>query len=46
MDLKLAAAILPLLEKPSRETPAHPFSDRQALWNELPRLKPSDLFGS
>jgi len=46
MDLKLAAAILPLLEKPTRETPVHPYSDQQAMWNDLPRLKPSDLFGS
>jgi 2-C-methyl-D-erythritol 4-phosphate cytidylyltransferase len=46
MDLKLAAAILPLLEKPSRETPGHPYPDQQAMWNELPRLKPSDLFGT
>jgi 2-C-methyl-D-erythritol 4-phosphate cytidylyltransferase len=46
MDLKLAAAILPLLEKPTRDTPGHPYSDQQAMWNELPRLKPSDVFGS
>ena len=45
-DLKLAAAILPLLEKPKRESRAHPFEDEQAMWGGLPKLKPSDLFGS
>jgi 2-C-methyl-D-erythritol 4-phosphate cytidylyltransferase len=45
-DLKLAAAILPLLEKPRRETASHPYSDEQAMWGDLPKLKPSDLFGS
>jgi 2-C-methyl-D-erythritol 4-phosphate cytidylyltransferase len=46
VDLKLAAAILPLLEKPERETPCHPYADQPAIWAKLPRLKPSDLFGS
>jgi 2-C-methyl-D-erythritol 4-phosphate cytidylyltransferase len=45
-DLKLAAAILPLLEKPKRESAAHPYSDEQAMWGDLPKLKPSDLFGA
>ncbi len=45
MDLKLAAAILPLLEKPRRDAPAHPYSDDQGMWGSLPKLKPSDLFG-
>ena len=45
-DLKLAAAILPLLEKPRREGSAHPYSDEQAMWGDLPKLKASDLFGS
>jgi 2-C-methyl-D-erythritol 4-phosphate cytidylyltransferase len=46
-DLKLAAAILPLLEKtPKRETSSHPFSDESPSWADLPKLKPSDLFGS
>jgi 2-C-methyl-D-erythritol 4-phosphate cytidylyltransferase len=46
LDLKIAAAILPLLEKPRREKSSHPFEDEQAMWGGLPRLKPSDLFGS
>jgi 2-C-methyl-D-erythritol 4-phosphate cytidylyltransferase len=46
LDLKLAAAILPLLEIPKREGPSHPFCDEQAHWSNLPKLKPSDLFGS
>jgi 2-C-methyl-D-erythritol 4-phosphate cytidylyltransferase len=45
-DLRLAAAILPLLEKPKRETSAHPYLDEQAVWGKLPKLKASDLFGS
>jgi 2-C-methyl-D-erythritol 4-phosphate cytidylyltransferase len=46
-DLKLAAAILPLLEAPRREGPSHPYSDeQQAMWGDLPKLKPSDLFGA
>ena len=46
LDLKIAAAILPLLEKPRCEKSAHPFLDEQAMWGALPKLKPSDLFGS
>ncbi len=46
LDLKLAAAFLPLLETRGRSSSAHPFLDEQAMWNELPKLKPSDLFGS
>jgi 2-C-methyl-D-erythritol 4-phosphate cytidylyltransferase len=45
-DLKLAAAILPILDKPRREGPAHPYAVEQAAWEKLPKLKPSDLFGS
>jgi 2-C-methyl-D-erythritol 4-phosphate cytidylyltransferase len=45
-DLKLAAAILPLLDA-ARAKPAatHPFSDQEAMWRDLPKLKPTDLFG-
>lgn len=45
-DLKLAAAILPLLDEPRREGPSHPYSDEQAIFDKLPKLKASDLFGS
>jgi 2-C-methyl-D-erythritol 4-phosphate cytidylyltransferase len=45
LDLKLASAILPLLDKPKREGTAHPYSDEQAMWGNLPKIKPSDLFG-
>jgi 2-C-methyl-D-erythritol 4-phosphate cytidylyltransferase len=38
-DLKLAAAILPLLEKPRRELPAHPFADEREMWSDSPTLK-------
>ncbi len=44
-DLKLAAAILPLVEPPGREGPAHPFADEQSGWEKIPKLKPRDLFG-
>jgi 2-C-methyl-D-erythritol 4-phosphate cytidylyltransferase len=46
LDLKIAAALLPLLAQPTREKSCHPFEDEQARWGGLPRLKPSDLFGS
>jgi 2-C-methyl-D-erythritol 4-phosphate cytidylyltransferase len=44
-DLKLAAVILPILEKPRRECSSHPYSDEQEMWAKLPKIKPSDLFG-
>jgi 2-C-methyl-D-erythritol 4-phosphate cytidylyltransferase len=44
-DLRLAAAILPMLAKAMRQPASqHPYSDEQAMWGDLPRLKPSDLF--
>jgi 2-C-methyl-D-erythritol 4-phosphate cytidylyltransferase len=46
LDLKLAVGILPLLEKPKQASAAHPYSDEQAKWAKLPKLKPSDLFGA
>ncbi len=46
LDLRLASVILPLLEKPKGGRPAHPFSDEGERWADLPKLKPSDLFGS
>ncbi len=45
-DLKLAAVVLPILEKPRRECSAHPYSDEQEMWGKLPKIKPSDLFGA
>ena len=45
-DLDLASAILPLLDKPAREGPSHPYSDEKAIFDKLPKLKPSDLFKS
>jgi 2-C-methyl-D-erythritol 4-phosphate cytidylyltransferase len=43
-DMRLAAAILPLLEKTVREGPVHPYSNEQAIFEKLPKLKASDLF--
>ncbi len=45
-DLRLAAAILPLLEPLPHEGAAHPYSDEKAIFEKLPKLKPSDLFGA
>jgi 2-C-methyl-D-erythritol 4-phosphate cytidylyltransferase len=47
LDLKIAAAFLPLLEqqKPGSPKSAHPFEDEQAMWGSLPKLKASDIFG-
>jgi 2-C-methyl-D-erythritol 4-phosphate cytidylyltransferase len=46
VDLKIAAAILPLLQTPRRAGPAHAYADDQAMWGDLPKLTASDLFGS
>jgi 2-C-methyl-D-erythritol 4-phosphate cytidylyltransferase len=43
-DMRLAAAILQLLEKAVGEGPAHPYSDERAIFENLPKLKASDLF--
>jgi 2-C-methyl-D-erythritol 4-phosphate cytidylyltransferase len=45
-DLKIAAAILPLLAKSAGGGSSHPYSDEQAMWEKLPKLKASDLFRS
>jgi 2-C-methyl-D-erythritol 4-phosphate cytidylyltransferase len=43
-DLRLAAAVLKALPKPSSEGPAHPFADENPAWAETPKIKPKDLF--
>jgi 2-C-methyl-D-erythritol 4-phosphate cytidylyltransferase len=43
-DLRLASAILQAMPKPKREGPAHPFADEQAMWGNLPKRGPKDLF--
>jgi 2-C-methyl-D-erythritol 4-phosphate cytidylyltransferase len=43
-DLRLAAAILQAMPKPTREGPAHPFADEQAMWGSTPKRTPKDLF--
>jgi 2-C-methyl-D-erythritol 4-phosphate cytidylyltransferase len=43
-DLRLASAVLQVLPRPKRDAPAHPFADEQAMWGNLPKKKPSDLF--
>src|SRR5262249_46100018 len=45
-DLRLAAAILPCLEEPKQEGPSHPYTDQQAIFEKLPKIKASDLFRS
>jgi 2-C-methyl-D-erythritol 4-phosphate cytidylyltransferase len=43
-DLRLASAVLQALPRPKREGPAHPFADERAMWGDLPKRRPSDLF--
>ncbi len=45
-DLRLAGAILRTQSKDHRPASRHPFADEAAMWNDLPRLKPTDLFDS
>jgi 2-C-methyl-D-erythritol 4-phosphate cytidylyltransferase len=45
-DLRLAGAILRMQTKSHRQTSGHPFADEEAMWADLPKLKPSDLFDS
>lgn len=45
-DLRLASAIVRLQERTHAESSSHPFADEAAKWDDLPRLKPSDLFGN
>jgi 2-C-methyl-D-erythritol 4-phosphate cytidylyltransferase len=45
-DMRLASAILRVQSKPQRESCGHPFADEAAMWADLPKLKPSDLFDS
>jgi len=44
-DLQLAAAILRLQDQSRRRETGHPFADEAAPWEDLPRMRPSDLFG-
>jgi 2-C-methyl-D-erythritol 4-phosphate cytidylyltransferase len=43
-DLRLASAILQSLPAPKADAPAHPFADEQAMWGDLPKKTPGDLF--
>jgi 2-C-methyl-D-erythritol 4-phosphate cytidylyltransferase len=43
-DLRLASAVLQALPKPKREGPTHPFADEQAMWGNVPKIRPQDLF--
>jgi len=46
-DLRLAAATLRVLQEiESERSGGHPFADESVAWNDLPKLKPSDLFDS
>jgi 2-C-methyl-D-erythritol 4-phosphate cytidylyltransferase len=44
-DLAMAKAVLDLRERDRPKSCGHPFAEDQAMWDDLPRLKPSDLFG-
>ncbi|WP_422929790.1 2-C-methyl-D-erythritol 4-phosphate cytidylyltransferase [Singulisphaera sp. PoT] len=43
-DLRLAGAVLQALPKTKREAASHPFADEQAMWGDLPKPKPHELF--
>lgn len=43
-DLRLAGTILQCRSQTQRETQLHPFADEQQRWQELPKLKASDIF--
>jgi len=44
-DLRLASAVLQVLARSKRDTPAaHPFADEREMWSNAPRPKPKDLF--
>jgi 2-C-methyl-D-erythritol 4-phosphate cytidylyltransferase len=45
-DLRLAGAIVRMQSKTHGESSGHPFADESAMWEGLPKLKLSDLFGS
>ena len=45
LDLKLAAAILPLLENRAAKPRRTRSRTSRSMWGDLPKLKPSDLFG-
>jgi len=45
-DLLLASAILKSKPASCPSRSQHPFADEMEQWGELPRLKPSDVFGS
>jgi 2-C-methyl-D-erythritol 4-phosphate cytidylyltransferase len=43
-DLRLASAVLQALPRPHRDGPAHPFADEHSMWDNVPKIKPKDLF--
>ena len=43
-DLRLAGAILRVRERTIAAFRGHPFADESAMWDDSPKLKPSDLF--
>jgi 2-C-methyl-D-erythritol 4-phosphate cytidylyltransferase len=45
-DLRLASAILRQQSAAHRPSSSHPFADEAAMWEDLPRIDPADLFGS
>ena len=44
-DLRLATAIVRMQSASHRHSCGHPFADENAMWADLPKLKPSDVFG-
>jgi 2-C-methyl-D-erythritol 4-phosphate cytidylyltransferase len=44
-DLSLASAVIRMQSVSHRPSCGHPFADENAMWADLPKLKPSDVFG-
>ncbi len=44
-DLEIAAAGLPLVQRPARKGPSHPFRDEAEMFERMPNVTLSDLFG-
>lgn len=44
-DLAIARAVFALREQARPQGASHPFADERRDWDDLPRIKPADLFG-
>ncbi len=44
-DLAMAKAVFAIRDRAKSSASGHPFADEQAIWDDLPRIRPADLFG-